>query len=262
MRVGEALGATPSPAPERDLNHLLGSNRFLSSLPRAELEALRPHLVPLFLAHDQVVVEEGELVDRVIFPSTCLLSALMRLGKRRVETFAIGAEGAFGLLNALGARTSANRVIVQAPGWAAAIAATRLGETALQRPELLAAMAMFAQAAAAQAELNGACNALHDARQRLCRWLLMTADRVGSSNLPLTQEHLSTLLGVQRTTVTALAADLQQKRLVRYSRGRLTLLDRPALHALSCECYDLGWAQFQAITGRSSGDRERIANLR
>ncbi len=262
MRVGEQSRPTPTGSPGRDLNELLGSNRFLASLPGADLEALRPHLVPLFLARDQVVVEEGESVDRVFFPSTCLLSALMMLGKKRVETFAIGAEGAFGLLSALGARTSPNRVIVQAPGWATTIPAARLGEAALQRADLLATVARFAQAAAAQAQLNGACNALHDARQRLCRWLLMTADRIGSPNLPLTQEHLSTLLGVQRTTVTALAADLQQKRLVRYSRGRLTLLDRTALHALSCECYDLSHAQAEAITSRRSGDRHGFTNIR
>lgn len=223
---------------ERPQAHVLAAtNRVLSWLEPTDVAALEPQLKPVFLDRDEVIVEEAGVVGRALFPSDCLLSAMVTLGGKRVETFTIGAEGGFGLLNALGAQVSPDRVIVQVRGWALAAEMDSLRALARERPSLAAILARFAQAAGAQASVNVACNALHDTRQRLCRWLLMTADRIRSPVLPLTQEHLSIMLGVQRTTVTALASDLQAQGVIRYSRGRLTILNRADLEARSCGCY-------------------------
>jgi CRP-like cAMP-binding protein len=222
-------------------------NLLLASLAAADAELLRPHLKRVVLPRDGVVAYEGRPIENAIFPCGCLLSVTAVLSGRRVETSTIGVEGALGLLHALGPVPSLERVTVQVAGPALAMPMTALSTAALERPTLMQSMAVFAQAAAAQAALNVACNALHEARQRLCRWLLMSADRIGSRALPLTQEHLAIMLGVQRTTVTALASELQARRIIRYSRGQITILDRDALQAGSCECYELGHHQMQTI---------------
>jgi CRP-like cAMP-binding protein len=100
------------------------------------------------------------------------------------------------------------------------------------------ALAQHAQASLLQASQSAACNTLHTAEQRLARWLLLTRERTGTEILPLTQEHLSIMLGVQRTTITAIAQDLQERGLVSYSRGRIRITDRPGLLGVSCECYE------------------------
>jgi len=237
----------PSSAPSAGLGLPVTNNLLLDSLPAEERDRLAPHLKPAFLERDTVVAQEGRRLDQAIFPCGCLLSVMTVLSGKRVETCTIGVEGALGLLQALGPTRSMERVIVQVAGPAMTIPLTQLSAAALERPLLLQSIAVFAQSAAAQAALNVACNALHDARQRLARWLLMSSDRIGSRVLPLTQEHLSIMLGVQRTTVTSLASELQASRVIRYSRGQLTILDRGALQAASCECYEIGRGQTRAI---------------
>jgi CRP-like cAMP-binding protein len=251
----QSKDSNPRPA----LAALISANRLLRSLDRADLEFLEPHMSAEFLERDEVIVEEHGMVARALFPCDCLLSAMVTIEGKRVETFAVGAEGGFGLLNALGAPRSPDRVIVQVQGWALTTAIDTLRARLAERPSLGILLARFAQTATAQAGLNVACNALHDTRQRLCRWLLTTADRIGSSVVPLTQEHLSIMLGVQRTTVTTLASDLQAQRIIRYSRGRLTLLDRPALEARSCSCYRLGKASLEAVSEETAVLSAQIA---
>ena len=236
-----ALDPVPLGAPDTECNMLL------ASLAAADTELLRPHLKRVLLRRDAVVAHEGRPIENVIFPCGCLLSVTAVLSGKRVETCTIGVEGALGLLHALGPVPSLERVTVQVAGPALVMPTPALSIAALERPTLMQSIAVFAQAAAAQTGLNVACNALHETRQRLCRWLLMSADRIGSRVLPLTQEHLSVMLGVQRTTVTALASELQAARMIRYSRGQITIIDREALQAESCECYELGRHQVQSI---------------
>jgi CRP-like cAMP-binding protein len=213
-------------------------NHFLDTLDPADLRALRPHLSPINLVRNEVLDEAMRPVRFVYFPVQSILSVVtvMRDGAQ-VESRTIGRESAYGLLNVLGSPVSFEQMLVQIGGeaWRAPLAPLR--EAALASPSLVQAIVHHAQATIVQASQTTACNSLHPAEQRLCRWLLMTQDRLGADVLPLTQEHLSIMLGVQRTTVTALAGQLQARGAIAYARGRITVLERETLEAGACECY-------------------------
>jgi CRP-like cAMP-binding protein len=214
-------------------------NHFLDSLPDSDLERIRPDLSEVRLERNQLLDEAGRPVAYVYLPIDCILSVLtvMKDGAQ-VESRTIGRESGYGLLQALGAPTSYERTITQVGGrcWRAPLGAMRAA--AQESATLSAQIVRHAQAAVLQASQSTACNTLHRAEQRLCRWLLLTQDRLGFDVLPLTQEHLAIMLGVQRTTVTATASKLQERGLIRYARGRIRVLDREGLKRLSCECYE------------------------
>jgi CRP-like cAMP-binding protein len=155
-----------------------------------------------------------------------------------VETSSTGREGAVGLQCGLGPRLSFTRATVQIPGKFSAISAARFEHAVSRNGALRDLIMRYTETLWAEAQQNAACNAIHDGSSRLCRWLLQCADRTGSEQLLLTQEFLAEMLGVRRTTVTLLAQELQKRGVVRYSRGRITILDRPGLEACACECYD------------------------
>jgi hypothetical protein len=155
----------------------------------------------------------------------------------QVESRTIGRESGYGLLNALGSPLAFERTTAQVGGraWRAPLAGVR---SAVSRcPSLAESIVRHAQASLIQAAQNSACNVLHSAEHRLCRWLLQTQDRLAGDVLPLTQEHLSIMVGVQRTTVTALASQMQERGMISYVRGKITVLDRAALERCACECY-------------------------
>jgi len=214
-------------------------NHFLDSLEPPDLRALRPHLETVDLVRNQVLDEAGEKIDQVVLPVDAILSVVtvMRDGSQ-VESRTIGRESGYGLLHVLGSPYSFERMLVQVGGsaWRAPLPVLR--EAALASPSLARAIVQHAQATIVQTAQNTACNILHPAEQRLCRWLLLTHDRLRSNVLPLTQEHLSIMLGVQRTTVTAVASQLQERGAISYVRGKITILDRTALERRACECYE------------------------
>ncbi|WP_374471295.1 Crp/Fnr family transcriptional regulator [Phenylobacterium sp.] len=213
-------------------------NHFLDSLAEAEIAVLRPHLAEARLSRNDVLEEAGQTVADVYLPIDCILSivTVMRDGSQ-VESRTIGRESGYGLLHALGSPVSYERMIVQVGGRAWRIPLERLRDAARSRPELVRCIVQHAQATIVQSAQSTACNSLHAAEQRLARWLLMTQDRLESDLLPLTQEHMSIMLGVQRTTVTAIASELQARGLISYTRGKVTVCDRPGLERTSCECY-------------------------
>jgi CRP-like cAMP-binding protein len=214
-------------------------NHFLTSLSQADRRALDPGLSLIELERGQVLAEPGLMVTYVWLPQGSVISivTLMRDG-RAVESRTIGLESGFGLLNALGSRLSYERVTVQIPGPTWRISADALGAAARQSPSLVKSIVVHGQATLVQAAQQTACNALHGVDSRLCRWLLLTQDRVQADILPLTQEHLAIMLGVQRTTVTAAASQLQDRGSITYTRGKIRILDRPAVEACACECYE------------------------
>lgn len=214
------------------------ANRFIETLSPADAALLQPSLRLRTLARDDLVAREGSPVAAVYLPLNAILSviAVMRDG-RQVETRTIGYEGGYGLLHALGSPLSYERVITQVGGEVYEISLPALTQAAHMSPSLVSQIVSFAQASLIQSAQTVACNALHDAEQRLCRWLLMTRDRLGAEILPLTQEHLSIMLGVQRTTVTAIASALQARGVVTYSRGKVRITDHAAVSAIACECY-------------------------
>ena len=221
-----------------------GHNHFLNALSPGDMALIQGDLSRVQLARDDLLAQAGAPVRHVHLPINCVISvvAVMRDG-RCVETRTIGCEGGFGLLHALGSPLSLERVVAQVGGACWRLPIASLAEAARESPSLVAAVARHAQASMLQAAQSAACNTLHSAEQRLARWLLLTRERLGSEVMPLTQEHLSVMLGVQRTTVTAVASELQARGLVAYSRGRIRIIDRPGLMACACECYEaIEWA--------------------
>jgi CRP-like cAMP-binding protein len=215
------------------------ANLFLRHMSASDLERLRPELKRVDLSANDLVTEDGAAVGQALLPIDCILSVItVTRDGRMVETRTIGRESGFGLLHALGSPYSYERVLTQVGGGAWSAPLDALSRIASESPSALQRIAVFAQATIVQATVTVACNALHKVEHRMCRWLLITQDRLQADVLPLTQEHLSIMLAVQRTTVTAVASRLQQKGLIRYSRGRIRILDRPGLIQASCECYE------------------------
>jgi CRP-like cAMP-binding protein len=213
-------------------------NHFLNALSASDLQVLRPHLAAATLVRNDILSEAGEPISQIYLPTASILSVVtvMRSGAQ-VESRTIGRESGFGLLHALGSPVSFERMLVQVGGAALRMPLRIMREAAFESRTLMQAIVQHAQATIIQSAQATACNSLHPAEQRLCRWLLMTQDRLGSDVVPLTQEHLSIMLGVQRTTVTAIASQLQERGAISYVRGKITILDRPFIERCACECY-------------------------
>jgi CRP-like cAMP-binding protein len=232
-------------------------NHFLDHLEDETLHLFRPYLMDVVLRRGQVVATPACELELVCFPVSAVLSVVttMKDGEH-VEACTIGHESAYGLLNAMGSSIAIDRVVAQVPGRALRMPAFRLRAAAALSSSVTDLVIRHAQANAAQAQQFVACNALHNVEARLCRWLLMTQDRIDCDRLPLTHEFLSFMLGVQRTTVTGVARALQKAGLIRYSRGQIEILDRGGLQAGACECYEavrekyvhlLGWRQARDV---------------
>jgi CRP-like cAMP-binding protein len=218
--------------------HETTGSHFLDSLGVENFNLLRPYLVNVVLTRDDVLCLPGTHLECVWFPTTAILSVVTILADGQdVEACTIGHESAYGLLNALGSPVSIDRVITQVPGAAIKLAASRLKAAAALSIHITDLIVRHAQANIAQIQQSVACNAVHSVEARLCRWLLMTQDRRRSDRLPLTQEFLGFMLGVQRTTVTGVARGLQAAGTIRYSRGQIEILDRASLQRGACECY-------------------------
>jgi len=214
-------------------------NRLLAAFPADSFDLLAPEMKAVMLPHGAVCHEAGDPIELVFFPTSGMVSLLVATGDGAlVETGAVGCESAVGLHAGLGPRQSFTRAMVQIPGQFLVLAARRLEQAASQSPALRELILSYMELAWAEAQQNAACNAIHDGSSRLCRWLLQCSDRTGSDQIPLTQEFLAEMLGVRRTTVTLLAQELQKNGLVRYSRGRIAILDRAGLRQCACECYD------------------------
>lgn len=213
-------------------------NRVLSLLEKADLLALLPDMAEATWGPGLGLYEVGRAVTHAHFPSSAGLSvvAVMADGDE-VECATVGYEGAVGLLPALSRAPSTNRTYVQLAGSGISIPADALRARAAESPVLLELLLRSAQTLIAQEEQSVACNALHAIEGRLARWLLICHDRLNIPVLPITQEYLGVMLGVQRTTVNGAAGALRAEGLIRYSRGQIEILDRDGLRKRSCECY-------------------------
>ncbi len=187
----------------------------------------------------ELLYEVAGPVSEAHFPSSAGLSivSVMKNGAC-VECATVGFESAVGLLPALSGGISSNRTFVQLAGSGISIPAAALRRRAEVSVGLFDLLLRFAQVVIAQEEQSVACNALHETEPRLARWLLQSQDRLNARVLPLTQDYLAIMLGVQRTTVSAAASQLKDEGLIRYSRGQIEILDRPGLEQRSCECYE------------------------
>ena len=189
-------------------------------------------------------------MDSVFFPSNAVLSIVtVMVDGRGVESSTVGHESAAPLLWALSHGRSKARIFAQIGGAAIRMPASTLRAKAAASPALMALLMRHSASLNFQAEQGVACNILHDAPARLARWLLMTQDRTGNRSLPLTQEYMSVMTGVQRTTISAVANQLRAAGLIRFSRGNVEVLDRAGLEAFACECYKTIRGEFDELRG-------------
>lgn len=213
------------------------SNRVLAALPPAEMALLAPWLREVSLPRGTVLHEPGDLVEDVYFPHDALISLITIMGDgTSIETGTVGREAALGITVAPTPVRAAGRAVVQLAGTAARIGVAELEGAATRSPALRDLVGRCNELLIMQLQQSVACNALHDTEARLCRWLLEYSDRAGDA-LALTQDFLAHTLGVRRTTVTIIAQILQNAGMIRYRRGVIQIVDRPALEAGACECY-------------------------
>ena len=197
------------------------------------------------------VYESGALIDHVQFPVTAVFSFVVVIdGEPAVEVGTIGREGMVGLPLFLGATTSPNAAFCQVPGRTLRLDAGDFRQLLSADGALQRQLHRFVQATMVQLSQNVACNRLHPTRQRACRWLLMTEDRVGSPKFGLTHEFLAQMLGVRRATVSEAASSLQADGLIRYARGVVEIVDRPGLETAACPCYDTIRRAFDTLRAR------------
>ena len=225
------------------------ANRLLAALRPADLTALKPHLSLMAMERGQVLFDAGDDVDTTYFPCHAAMVSLLVVTRdgQEIEVATIGREGAVGGVVSSGFKPAFGRAVVTLPGAAFSVSTARLDALKLRAPALADLFNRYADVLLAQMMQSVACNALHNIEQRCCRWLLATHDRVGDNLILLTQEALAEMLGVQRTTVTAVARTLQDEGLIRYSRGRIEILDRPRLERRACECYAAVETHFERL---------------
>jgi CRP-like cAMP-binding protein len=213
-------------------------NRLLGSLGPIDLSRLNGLLTSIELEKGRLLYDPDDSIDTIYFPHDCVISLMTLMDSgAAIESATIGREGAFGLTAVSQPRQSLVRAIVQVPGRASRINAGAWAEACGRSPHLRSLVDRHSDALFGHAVQSVACNALHSVESRFCRWLLSCHDRIDTDTVSLTQEFLADMLGVQRTTVTAVAGALQAKGLIRYRRGVVDILDRARLEAATCECY-------------------------
>jgi CRP-like cAMP-binding protein len=223
-------------------------NFLLAGLTADDAAALTPHLKEISLARGQVLYEPGGEVERVYFPSSACISVVEVMADgRTVETATIGRESATALLDAVLKAPASARMFAQIAGSATSLSATILRARAEVSPVFRRLLHLHLRAVARQAEISVACNLVHAADARLARWLLMTEDRTGAASFSLTQDYMAVMTGVQRTTVSGIAAEMKKAGLIDYQRGAVIVLDQAGLRAKACECYDLMEEQFRTL---------------
>ncbi len=221
-------------------------NFFLSGLDAADRDALLPDLTEVSWAASQVLYELGQPVQYVYFPSSAVVSIVTVMDDgRSIESHTIGRESGLGLVNAAAELPIQTRAFAQIGGSALRLPADALRRRLGVSQTLTRHLMRHVHANLLQARQFTACNVLHSAEQRLARWLLMTSDRTGGPSFLLTQEHMAVMVGVQRTTVSALANGLKERNLIRYSRGYMQILDEEGLAKTACECAQVVRRQFK-----------------
>jgi len=216
-------------------------NHLLAALPREEYERLLPHLESVPLPFMKVLYEGGEPIKHVYFPDDGLISLLVVLDDKTVrEIGVIGSEGMLGTALALGVKTSPIRALIQLPGSAMRMKAGALREELRRGGALPNVLQRYAHALFTQVSRSAACVSSHAVDKRLSRWMLMTHDHAPGGEFGMKHEFLAMMLGVTRSVVTRAAVRLQNEKMIRYTRGRVTVLDRRRLEATACECYGVG----------------------
>ncbi len=228
--------------------HSTYQNYLLAALPIAESERLYPNLelVPLLLG--EVLYESGDQLQHVYLPIDSIVSLLYVMADGgSAEIAMVGNEGIIGIALFMGGETMPNRAVVQSAGYAYRLKGQLLKEEFSRAGELQHLLLRYTQALLTQMSQTGVCNRYHSVDQQLCRWLLLSLDRLPSNELVMTQELIANMLGVRREGVTEAAGKLQSAGLIHYSRGRIIVIDRPGLAARACECYQVVKVEFDRL---------------
>ncbi|MGA9031450.1 MAG: Crp/Fnr family transcriptional regulator [Sulfuricaulis sp.] len=213
-------------------------NRLLAALPRKDYQKLLPVLEPVKMAFEAVLYEPHAQIRHVYFPNDCFVSMLTTVDDdRAAEVGLIGSEGMIGVPVALGIAASPFRAVVQGGGTAMRMKIADFRRNFSNSTALRRELFLFTHLLMIQIAQTAACNRFHVVTQRMARWLLMTRDRVNSNEFRITQEFLALMLGVRRVCVTVAAGKLQERKLIGYRRGTITILDHSGLVAAACGCY-------------------------
>jgi CRP-like cAMP-binding protein len=229
---------------------LPSTNAILASLSAGDRAALRPHLRTVYLESKTMLFETGDTVQSVYFPIDAVVSLIVGLSTGEVtESAMVGKDGVVGASSALDGKIAINSAVVQLAGDAMVCDSGAFKGAVLQSQTLISTIIRHEQTVFAQSQQSTACMANHDIEARLCRWLLRARDLSGSDHLPFTQEFLAEMLGVRRTSVTSVAHTLQRAGMIRYSRGKIQILDVEALQETACECYQAVKDNYERLLG-------------
>lgn len=225
-------------------------NLLLNQLSQDDFNRLAPNLKLSTFKQHTILFEAEREIEHVYFPTGGVVSLVVSLETgEMVEAAMVGSDGVVGASAALDGRISLSRGIIQLGGDIVVCSIEGLKSTALQSPTLLALLIRHEQTVYAQAQQSAACFASHHVRARLCRWLLRARDLAGTDTLNFTQEYLAEMLGVRRSTVTIVAHTLQAAGLIKYSRGKIQIVDADALHDGACECYETVKRHYSRLLG-------------
>jgi CRP-like cAMP-binding protein len=234
----------PAPPPMLDLRQ----NHLLAALPAEESARLFPNLELVPMPLGDAVCEPGVPMRYVYFPTTAIVSLLYVMEDgASAEIAVVGNEGIVGVSLFMGGETTTSRAVVQSAGHAYRLKAQLLKDAFFRAGPLQLLLLRYTQALLTQMAQTAVCNRHHTVDQQLCRWLLLSLDRLPSNKLTMTQELIANMLGVRREGVTEAAGKLQHAGLIHYSRGRITVVDRPGLEARVCECYEVVKKEFDRL---------------
>lgn len=234
--------------------HLPIENRLLAALPASEYQRLIPHVEFVSLSLKQIIYEPGEPITHIYFPHQAIVSLVSTMSDgSTVEVGLVGSAGMVGIPVFLGGNTTTTDAFVQVPGSGMRMEAKWLLAEFNRGGPLQSLLLRYTQALHTQVSQTAACNRLHTVEERLARWLLQVSDSVQSDQFQLTQEFISQMLGTRRSGVTVAASTLQQAGMIRYARGKITVLNREVLQATACECYEVVKDEEARLLGTGCG---------
>jgi CRP-like cAMP-binding protein len=230
------------------VSHSPQQNHLLAALPAAEFDRLAPELELVPMSLGEALYESGGQLRHVYFPTTSIVSLLYVMENgASAEIAIVGNEGILGISLFMGGETTPNRAVVQSAGHGYRLEAQVLKQEFQRAGPVMDLLLRYTQALITQMAQTAACNRHHSIEQQLCRWLLLSLDRLSTFELTMTQELIANMLGVRREGVTEAAGKLQRAGIIRYSRGRITVLDRERLEQNVCECYAVVKMEFERL---------------
>ena len=228
--------------------HTPKQNHLLAALPATEFERLSPHLELVPMPLGEALYESGGRLQHVYFPTTSIVSLLYVMEDgASAEIAVVGNEGVLGIALFMGGETTPSRAVVQSAGYGYRLKAQLLKQEFNRAGPMMHLLLRYTQALIAQMAQTAVCNRHHSVDQQLCRWLLLSLDRLSTDELTMTQELIANMLGVRREGVTEAAGNLQRAGVIRYSRGRITVLERLRLEQAVCECYAVVKKEFDRL---------------